>query len=58
MEATGFLSLLVSTLVSFLLIVCLPLVMRGKRWKAAEDMAHARRIADAKMNARFLRLSI
>jgi hypothetical protein len=27
-------------------------------WKAAEDKAHARRIADAKMNARLLRLNI
>jgi len=27
-------------------------------WKAAEEKAHSRRIADAKMNARLLRLNI
>jgi hypothetical protein len=30
----------------------------GKRWKAAEDRARARRIADARMNARLLRLNL
>jgi len=27
-------------------------------WKAADDKAHARRIADAKMNARLLRFNL
>ena len=35
----------------------LPLIM-GERWKAAEDRARARRLADARMNARLLRLNI
>lgn len=42
--------------------VFLPLVLMlipsGERWRAAEDRARARRIADAKMNARLLRLNI
>ncbi len=36
----------------------LPLILSGKRWRAAQDRAHARRIADARMNARLLRLNI
>lgn len=40
----------------------LPLVIvfvgSGKRWKAAEDRAHARRMAEHRMNARLLRLDI
>jgi hypothetical protein len=36
----------------------LPLMLSGERWRAAEDKARARRIADAKMNARLLRLNI
>ena len=33
-------------------------IASGKEWRAAEDRARARRIADAKMNARLLRLNI
>lgn len=36
----------------------LPLILSGERWRAAEDKARARRNADAKMNARLLRLNI
>lgn len=36
----------------------LPLILSGKRWTAAQDRAHARRIADARMNAKLLRLNI
>jgi hypothetical protein len=38
----------------------LPLMifLSGERWRAAEERAHARRIADARMNARLLRLNI
>jgi hypothetical protein len=34
------------------------LVLSGERWRAAEDTARARRIAEARMNARLLRLNI
>ena len=33
-------------------------VLSGKQWRAAEDRARARRLADASMNARLLRLNI
>jgi hypothetical protein len=36
----------------------LPLIMPGKQWRAAEDRARVRRLADARMNARLLRLNI
>jgi hypothetical protein len=32
--------------------------LSGKQWRAARDRAHARRIAEYKMNARLLRLNI
>jgi hypothetical protein len=54
MEATAiFVAIFVAILASFL-----PLIMSGERWRAAEDRARARRIADARMNARLLRLNI
>jgi hypothetical protein len=33
-------------------------IMSGTHWKEAQDKARARRIADARMNARLLRLNI
>jgi hypothetical protein len=36
----------------------LPLIMSGERWRAAEDRARARRLADARMNARLLRFNL
>jgi hypothetical protein len=33
-------------------------ILWGERWRAAQDRARARRIADARMNARLLRLDI
>jgi hypothetical protein len=38
--------------------IFLPLFLSGEQWEAAEDKARARRLADAKMNARLLRLNI
>ena len=34
------------------------IVLSGKRWREAQDRAHARRIAEHRMNARLLRLNI
>ena len=56
-EAAVFVAILVALFVSLLLIL-LPLVLSGERWKAAEEKARARRMADARMNARLLRLNI
>jgi len=35
-----------------------PLIMSGKQWRAAEERARARRMAEHRMNARLLRLNI
>jgi hypothetical protein len=48
-----FVSILVAILAGFL-----PLIMSGEGWRAAQDKARARRLADARMNARLLRLNI
>lgn len=40
------------------LFLPLLIILSGARWKAAEDKTRARRIADAKMNARLLRLNL
>jgi hypothetical protein len=58
MEATAiFVSIFVAILVAIFLAF-LPLILSGERWSAAQEKARARRIADAKMNARLLRLDI
>jgi hypothetical protein len=38
--------------------ICLPLILSGHWLRAQEEKARARRLADAKMNARLLRLNI
>jgi hypothetical protein len=53
-----FLPIFVAMFITLFVAVSLPLIMSGKRWKAAEERARARRIADAKMNARLLRLNL
>jgi hypothetical protein len=40
------------------IILCLLLILSGKEWKAAEDRARERRMAEHRMNARLLRLNI
>jgi hypothetical protein len=45
-------------ILAMFLAIFLPLILSGKQWRAAEDRARARRIADAKMNSRLLRLNI
>jgi hypothetical protein len=47
----------VAIFVAIFLAICLP-IMSGKHWRAEQDRARARRIADARMNARLLRLNI
>ena len=49
---------LVAIFVSLFVAIFLPLIMSGEHWRAAQDRARARRIADARMNARLLRLNI
>jgi hypothetical protein len=50
--------MLVSLFVSIFLPIISAFVLSGKQWKAAEERARARRIAEHRMNARLLRLDI
>ncbi len=52
-----FVAILVAIFVAFVAIF-LPLILSGERWRAAQDRARARRLADARMNARLLRLNL
>ena len=55
MEAAKLVAVLVATFVA----IFLPLILSGgKEWRAAEDRARARRMAELRMNARLLRLNI
>ena len=49
---------LVAILVAMFLAIFLPLILSGKQWRAAQDRARARRMAEHRMNARLLRLNI
>jgi hypothetical protein len=51
-------AILVAILVSLLIAVVLPLAFSGERWRAAQEKARARRLADARMNARLVRLNL
>lgn len=53
----------VANLVAIFVAVFLPLaillpMMCGKQWRAEQDRARSRRLADARMNARLLRLNL
>jgi preprotein translocase subunit SecG len=59
MQATAnFIAISLAVFVAIFFAILLPLVLSGKRWKAAEEKARARRLVDAKMNARLLRLNL
>jgi hypothetical protein len=49
-------SMLASTFVA--IIIAFVVVLSGKQWRAAQEQARARRIAEYKLNARLLRLNI
>lgn len=51
-------AIFVSLFISVCIAIFLPLVLSGKRWSEAQDRARARRLADARMNARLLRLNL
>ncbi len=44
--------------VSIFLAIGTALILSGKQWKAAQDSARQRRMAEHRMNARLLRLDI
>jgi hypothetical protein len=52
MEAAIFVAIFLS------LFVAIFLLMSGKQWRAAQDRARARRMAEHRMNARLLKLNI
>jgi hypothetical protein len=59
METTAtFVAVFAAILVALFAAIFLPFMMSGERWKAAQEKARARRIAEAKMNARLLRLNL
>jgi len=58
MEAARFVAIFVAIFAALFVAIFLPLILLGERWRAAQDRARARRIADARMNARLLRLNI
>jgi hypothetical protein len=59
MESTaGFIAISVAVLVSVSIAIFLPLMFSGKWWMAELEKVRARRLADAKMNARLLRLNL
>ena len=55
MDAARFVAIFVSLFTTFLIIA---FAMSGKYWKAEEDRARERRMAEHRMNARLLRLNI
>ena len=56
MEATA---IFVAILVAIFVAIFLPLMLiLSGEWRAEQDRARARRIADARMNARLLRFNI
>jgi len=44
--------------VAIFVAIFLPLFLSGKQWRAEQDRARARRMAEHRMNARLLRLNI
>lgn len=51
-------ALFVAIFFSIFVALFLPIVMAGKQWRAEQEKARARRLAEARMNARLLRLNI
>ena len=50
--------MLASIFVSIFLPIISAFVLSGKQWRAAQDLARERRMAEYRMNARLLRLNI
>jgi hypothetical protein len=57
-KAAIYVAIFVPAFLSLSLAVLLPYVLSGKEGRAAEERAHARRLADARMNARLLRFNL
>jgi hypothetical protein len=55
MAAVG---IFVAIFVALFVAVLLPFMLSGEQWRAAQERARARRIADARTNARLLRFNL
>jgi hypothetical protein len=51
-------AIFVAVFVAILVAIVFPFILSGERWKAAQVRADARRLADAKMNARLLKFNL
>jgi hypothetical protein len=58
MEAARFVAIFFSIFVALFFSIIIPFILSGKHWRAAEDRARERRMAEHRMNARLLRLDI
>jgi|HubBroStandDraft_6_1064221.scaffolds.fasta_scaffold2780782_1 cbb3-type cytochrome oxidase subunit 3 len=58
MEAARFVAMFVAIFAALFVAIIFSLIQSGERWRAAQERARARRIADARMNARLLRLNL
>jgi hypothetical protein len=59
METTAFVvAISVAILTSIGVAITLPFMVSGRRARAAQEKARARHLADARMNARLLRLNL
>ena len=57
MEATAILVAILAAIFVAIILLLMPILLE-ERWRAAQEKARARRIADARMNARLLRFNI
>jgi len=58
MGSARLVAILVATFLPLLVTFFFLFIMSGEKWRAAQDRARARRMAEHKMNARLLRLNI
>jgi hypothetical protein len=58
MGSANFVAIFVAMFVNIFTAIFLSLIFSGDKWKVAQDKAHARRMAEHRMNARLLRLNI
>ena len=58
METARLIAIFVAVFVAMFVAIFFPLVLSGKQWRAAQEKARVRRMAEHRMNARLLRLNI
>ena len=58
METALFVAIFVSLFIAFAFAFAFVVVLSGEHWRATQDRARERRMAEHRMNARLLRLNI